>query len=31
MSQPSTQPGLLSAEAVQLIDGQYADRLHLRP
>jgi hypothetical protein len=31
MSQPSTQPGLLSPEAVQLIDGQYADRLHLRP
>jgi hypothetical protein len=31
MSQPSTQPGLLSVEAVQLIDGQYADRLHLRP
>ena len=24
-------PGLLSPEAVQLIDGQYADRPHLRP
>jgi Family of unknown function (DUF5990) len=31
MSQPSALPGLLSPEAVQLIDGQYADRLHLRP
>jgi hypothetical protein len=31
MSQLSAQPGLLSAEAVQLIDGQYADRPHLRP
>jgi len=24
-------PGLLSPEAVQLIDGQYADRPHRRP
>lgn len=31
MSQPSASPGLLSPEAVQLIDGQYADRPHLRP
>jgi hypothetical protein len=31
MSQPSVVPGLLSPEAVQLIDGQYADRQHLRP
>ena len=31
MSQPSERPGLLSPEAVQLIDGQYADRPHLRP
>jgi Family of unknown function (DUF5990)/Domain of unknown function (DUF5655) len=31
MSQPSALPGLLSPEAVQLIDGQYADRPHLRP
>jgi hypothetical protein len=31
MSQPSVLPGLLSPEAVQLIDGQYADRPHLRP
>jgi uncharacterized protein DUF5990/uncharacterized protein DUF5655 len=31
MSQPSALPGLLTPEAVQLIDGQYADRPHLRP
>ena len=31
MPPPSAQPGLLSPEAVQLIDGQYADRLQLRP
>jgi Family of unknown function (DUF5990)/Domain of unknown function (DUF5655) len=31
MSQPSVLPGLLSPAAVQLIDGQYADRPHLRP
>lgn len=31
MSQPSALPRLLSPEAVQLIDGQYADRPHLRP
>ena len=31
MSQPSVLPGILSPEAVQLIDGQYADRPHLRP
>jgi hypothetical protein len=31
MSQPSAPPGLLSPEAVQLIDGQYADRPHLQP
>jgi hypothetical protein len=31
MSQPSAPPQLLSAEAVRLIDGQYADRPHLRP
>ena len=30
MSQPSAPPGLLSPEAIQLIDGQYADRPHLR-
>jgi hypothetical protein len=24
-------PGILSPESVQLIDGQYADRPHLRP
>ena len=31
MSQSPVLPGLLSPEAVQLIDDQYADRLHLRP
>ena len=31
MSQPSAPPRLLSPEAVRLIDGQYADRPHLRP
>jgi hypothetical protein len=39
MSQPSQEPardqsadpGLLTPEAIQLIDGQYADRPHLRP
>ena len=31
MSQLSVRPGPLSADAVQLIDGQYADRPHLRP
>jgi Family of unknown function (DUF5990)/Domain of unknown function (DUF5655) len=31
MSQPSVLSGLLSSEAVQLIDDQYADRPHLRP
>ena len=31
MSQPSALPGLLSPDAVRLIDGQYADRPHLRP
>src|SRR5260370_18663908 len=31
MSQPSAPPGVLSPEAVRLIDGQYADRPHLRP
>ena len=31
MSQPSVVPGFLSPEAVQLIDGQYADRPQLRP
>jgi hypothetical protein len=31
MSQPSALPRLLSPEAIQLIDGQYADRPHLRP
>jgi hypothetical protein len=31
MSQPSGLPGLLTPEAVRLIDGQYADRPHLRP
>jgi Domain of unknown function (DUF5655) len=31
MSQPSPLPVLLPPEAVQLIDGQYADRPHLRP
>jgi hypothetical protein len=31
MSQPSARPEFLSPEAVELIDGQYADRPHLRP
>jgi hypothetical protein len=31
VSQPSVPPGLLSAEAEQLIDAQYADRPQLRP
>lgn len=31
MSQPPAPPEYLSAEAVQLIDGQYGDRPHLRP
>ena len=31
MSQPSALPGSLSPEAVELINGQYADRPHLRP
>jgi len=31
MSEPSPPPGFLSPEAVQLIDGQYADRPRLRP
>jgi Family of unknown function (DUF5990)/Domain of unknown function (DUF5655) len=31
MSQLSAQPGLLPADAVPLIDGQYADRPQLRP
>ena len=31
MSQPSALPRPLSPEAIQLIDGQYADRPHLRP
>jgi Domain of unknown function (DUF5655) len=31
MSMPSALPVPLSSEAVQLIDGQYADRPHLRP
>ena len=30
MSQPSALPGLLTPEAVRLIEGQYADRPHLR-
>jgi hypothetical protein len=31
MSELSARPGFLSPEAVRLIDGQYADRPHLRP
>ena len=31
MSQPSVLSGLLPPEALPLIDGQYADRTHLRP
>jgi hypothetical protein len=31
MSQPPARPGFLSPDAVRLIDGQYADRPHLRP
>ena len=31
MSQPSALPASLSPEAAELIDGQYADRPHLRP
>src|SRR5271169_3122794 len=31
VSQPSVLPGLLSPEPVQRIDGQYAERPHLRP
>jgi Family of unknown function (DUF5990)/Domain of unknown function (DUF5655) len=31
MSQPSASPGVPSSEAARLIDGQYADRPHLRP
>src|SRR5215469_11715989 len=31
MTQPSARPQLLSPEAVRLIDGQYADRPHLKP
>ena len=31
MSQPSAPPQILPPEAVRLIDGQYADRPHLRP
>ena len=31
MSQPSAQPEFLPPEALRLVDGQYADRPHLRP